>query len=135
LRFAILISIFLEFEDPFSQGAQAVTLFVDPWLVTLFIGITALPLSRICGVDLAIFGAAESRTSNLRWRAASYALLATGVFLLCGAFLFQDPGKPKNGRILMDDRHSKRWEQSTLQMGNTILAVRSSTAIPASSIG
>ena len=47
----------------------------------------------------------------------TFTAASTGAALMVGGWLFQDPGTPKNGRILIDDFHSGRWEKSTVRMG------------------
>jgi len=113
-RFVLLITLFLEYEDIYQEFPPNILLFIDPWITIVYLALITLVLSNLYKVNLKSF----CKKSYIQSRQKiSCLLLGAGIFLCCGAFLFQDPGNIKNGKILIDDVHSKRWEKSTVTMG------------------
>jgi len=116
-RFALLITVFLEYEDIYQQFPPKILLFIDPWLTLFSLGIITFLLSNVYNLNLDMFFEKMLPKLNNNRLIIPYVMFSIGVFFCCGAFLFQEPGKLKNGKILFDDLHSKRWEKSTVTMG------------------
>jgi len=108
LRYVFVIFVFTQTAD--------IKLFWDP----IFLSITFIPFALL----LIRFAPLHDLNLNLdcfkefrldKNRAVAMLLVLLFVFSLVGAFVFQDPGTEKNGRILIDELHSN-WEDTTREM-------------------
>jgi hypothetical protein len=118
VRAALLMAIFMhralrtEYETPLSLMNQ----FWNPW-----VGLTLLLIPVLLAVRFVRASPSESLGSFASMgrpagvahpafhRAVTFALIGTGVFLLCFGWLWDPAGRRKEGRILIDEYHST-WE-------------------------
>lgn len=115
LRFIIVLSVYGDIPNVGKDHSipPPMRIFWDPW----FLLATFLPLVLILGkflpVDLrGAFEVGKERIGRLRavpLRVAAV-FLASAFFIVTG-ITFHDPGKVKQGRILIDGSHSDYWEQ------------------------
>jgi len=135
LRYLALILIFVHSQDPRLENvylAAPTRILHDPLIVVL----SWIP----CLLLLAWWRRGEAsrleRPPGERPLAPRPLLLGAGLFLLFGAgtlgfFQFQDPGEPKDGRILLDEAHSPFWERTDVALDretygrNTLYTYRS----------
>ena len=108
LRYVFVIFIFAQTED--------IKLFWDP----IFISITFVPFTLLLmrfvplqDLNLSFDCFREFRLN--RNRTIAMLIVFLFVFSLVGAFVFQDPGSRKKGRILIDEVHSD-WEDTTREL-------------------
>ncbi len=114
-RFIIVLAIYADFPnvDKDHSIPPPMEVFWDPW----FLIATFLPLALILGkfLPLDLRGAfSTSRESLQIYRQVPLRLPAAilgSVFLILAGLTFHDPGKQKQGRILVDGSHSDYWEQ------------------------
>ena len=115
LRYIFLIFTFVETND--------ISIFWSPlWFTGTFIPL-ALLLAKIyplCAEKIVDLSPLKSFRVN-RNQIFSILAIFLCVFFLVGASGFQDPGAPKNGRILFDDLHSE-WESVTEELNTTNFA-------------
>ena len=112
LRYLILVHIFFANDIP-DFAMDRIQIFIDPWwLIASFIPLVLLflclyPLNDNLKFDFKL---------NIDWRlAVAFSAVFVSIFCLTSAAIFQDPGIKKDGRVLVDDIHS-RWEPSTLKL-------------------
>lgn len=113
VRYVVLLHVFFATDLP-MYAAERMSIFVDPlWLLVSFV-----PLFLLLGlypVEASKFDFKSERNRFRLKRIATSIAIFVSVFCLVGAFLFQDPGLQKDGRILVDEIHSV-WEFSTLKL-------------------
>ena len=105
LRYVFFIFIFTK--------TMNISIFWDPFIITL----SFLPFALL----IIIYTSFKDITLNLdsfnvfifnKNRVLAMLMIFLFVFSIVGAFIFQDPGTEKQGRILIDEMHSD-WEDST----------------------
>jgi hypothetical protein len=113
--FMVLLFLYLMTFVPYKEEVNRVDIFWDARVMLL----TFLPLiyllCRIVPLKLqdAAFALGASPFSIAGRKSLAYGSLA--LFFLGAAYGFQDPGKEKGGRVLLDEKHSG-WEKSTRKM-------------------
>jgi len=108
LRYVSLVFIFTNTGD--------LSVFWNPFIITLSFILFALLLMKF--MSFKDFSFSFDFLKNLRFKRSRFVmflLVSLSVFLLVGGFVFQDPGSEKNGRVLIDEKHSL-WEVSTRPM-------------------
>lgn len=117
LRLVLLVSLLLEYDDPFQPPPFAVAIFSDRVLTAMYLLLLTVALGTLLRhrPHLLLEGVQKPRILSPPWVAG--ASLAAGVFCLTGALLFQDSGRIKDGPILFDDVHSRMWEKTEGRMG------------------
>jgi len=104
LRYVFIIFIFTQTTD--------ITLFWDPIILTISFIPFALLLMRFASFKDIDLNLDSLRVFKLnKNRALAVVMVFLFVFSFVGAFVFQDPGTEKNGKILVDELHSD-WEDS-----------------------
>lgn len=85
----------------------------------------ALLLPVVLGVPRAFPGVSEVALPGTPWtrKAAQFVLCLTGAFFLASAWLWVDPGTPKKGAVLLDERYS-RWEWSEKPLDTRLFGVQ-----------
>lgn len=107
-RYILILIIFVQ--------SQKISIFWDQMLLALsflpfaFILMKFLPLDKI-RLNLSIFKKFKFKKKQI----VAICLIFIFMFSLVGAFIFQDPGTKKQGRILIDEYHSE-WENTTRKM-------------------
>ncbi len=105
LRYILLIFVFTQTKD--------VALFWDPMVLFMSFIPFSLLLMRLVSLKSLEFNLDCFKGFNVnKNRILAMILLFVFVFSLVGAFVFQDPGTEKQGRILIDELHSD-WEDSS----------------------
>jgi hypothetical protein len=101
-RYIFLVSLFLATDMP-QYASSRLDIFIEPnWLLFSF-----LPLILIFLCRYPIEGLEVDLNLNIdRNLMACFMLILLGSLFLMGAFLFQDPGIEKKGRVLVDEIHS-----------------------------
>lgn len=105
LRYVCLVFLFLQI--------KRAVIFWQPEIVILSFMPLALVLMKLCPIK----NEGEVLVSTSSWYLSRESLLLMGCIFLCGfaavwAWSFQDPGHAKEGRILIDEKHSN-WEWTT----------------------
>ena len=105
LRYVFFIFIFTRTSD--------ITVLWDPVLISIsFIPLALLLIKFISLKDINLdFGCFKKFTISKK-QALAILMIFIFVFSLVGAFVFQDPGTQKNGKILIDELHSD-WEDTS----------------------
>ncbi len=114
VRYVTLIVLFLDHPDPrnLSEKQLAIRLFSDPANQLL----SFLPLALVLSVFVpwTAITVPWRRQGLLRPKAVfSLMIPGLGAAALVAFFQYQDPGTKKEGRILLDELHSPRWESAT----------------------
>ena len=126
LRYVVFVFIFSSYDHPMDLSFPSkASFFWNPYYILLSFLPLVLVLVKFVSLSPDDFTLPYPR-SLIRWKHfIIYSLAGLFAFFIIGFKMYQDPGIPKQGRVLFDQAHSPGWEVTTERMDTKVYGTQS----------